>query len=164
MRSLGTILAALCLLQALAGCEPEQKVDENSAEFESWLQDQGLMPLGAAAATVLLRDRTLYGRYAGGEGGWIEYYSNSGVSVFQPMAEQNPKRRLVYFGTWWSEADRTCFSYPQRHLDCYRVYYDGKTIYFVRMEDSGDSPAGSLVVAAEEVKTGNTEKYPFVDN
>ncbi len=162
MHRLAAILTTLALAFALAGCEPEEKIDENSAEFESWLQEQGLAPLKEAQATELLSDRTLYGRYARGEGGWIEYYSSSGVSVFQPNAEQNPKRRLVYFGTWWAEADRTCFSYPERKLDCYRVYHGGDVIYFIRMEDSRDSPAGALVVAAEEIKTGNTEKYPFV--
>ena len=63
-----------------------------------------------------------------------------------------------------AEADRTCFSYPERKLDCYRVYQDSESIYFIRTKDSRDSPAGSLVVAVEEIKAGNTEKYPFVSN
>ena len=164
MPYMSTLLAVLCMGLALAGCEPEEKIDENSAEFEAWLQGKGLMPLDEAQATELLGDRTLYGRYARAEGGWIEFYSSGGVSVFQPDAEQNPKRRLVYFGTWWAEADRTCFSYPERKLDCYRVYHDSESIYFIRAKDSPDNPAGSLVVAAEEIKAGNTEKYPFVAN
>ncbi|MBE9554912.1 MAG: hypothetical protein IMF05_15720 [Proteobacteria bacterium] len=164
MRYMSTMLAVLCLGLALTGCEPEKKVDENSAGFEVWLQENGLIPLDEAQATELLSNRTLYGRYVGVEGGWIEFYSRGGVSVFQPDADQNPKRRLVFFGTWWAETDSTCFSYPERRLDCYRVYQDSKLIYFIRMEDSPDSPAGSLVVAAEEIKEGNTEKYPFVAN
>ncbi len=164
MHYMSAMLAVLCLGLALTGCEPEEKVDENSAEFEVWLQENGLIPLDEEQATELLGDRTLYGRYVGAEGGWIEFYSRGGVSVFQPDAEQNPKRRLVYFGTWWAEADRTCFSYPERKLDCYRVYQDSESIYFIRTKDSRDSPAGSLVVAVEEIKAGNTEKYPFVSN
>ena len=164
MYFVSTALTMLCLGLALAGCEPEEKVDENSAEFEIWLQKQGVAPLGPGEATALLSDSTLNGRYAGAEGGWIEYYSSGGVSVFQPDASQNPKRRLVYFGTWWSEADQTCFSYPERKLDCYRVYHASEAIYFIRTKDSPDSPAGSLVVVAEEIKLGNTEKYPFVAN
>ena len=158
------ILTILGLGLALAGCEPEENIDENSADFEVWLQARGLAPLDEAQATELLSDRTLYGRYAGAEGGWIEYYSEGGVSVFQPDAEQNPKRRLVYFGTWWAEADRTCFSYPKRRLDCYRVYQGLEAIYFIQIKDTRDSPAGSLVVATEEIKVGNAEKYPFVAN
>lgn len=164
MRSMWLILTTFCLGVALAGCEPEKKIDENGAEFEAWLQEQGLSPLDETQATELLSDRTLYGRYVGVEGGWIEYYNSGGVSVFQPDAEQNPKRRLVFFGTWWAEADRTCFSYPERKLDCYRVYHASEAVYFIRTKDSADYPAGSLVVAAEEVKEGNTEKYPFVAN
>ena len=164
MRYMSTMLLTLCLGLALAGCEPEEIVDEGSAEFEVWLQENGLIPLDEAQATELLSNRTLYGRYVGAEGGWIEFYSSGGVSVFQPDAGQNPKRRLVYFGTWWAEAGRTCFSYPERKLDCYRVYQDSKSIYFIRTKDSPDNPAGSLVVAAEEIKEGNTEKYPFVEN
>lgn len=164
MRYMSTILAILCLGLALAGCEPEEIIDESSAEFEEDLKKKGLKPLDEAQATVLFGDKTLYGRYALGEGGWIEYYSSGGVSVFQPDAEQDPKRRLVYFGTWWAEADQTCFSYPERKLDCYRVYHGADTIYFIRIEDTSDYPAGSLVVAAEEIRAGNTEKYPFVAN
>ncbi|MEN8196174.1 MAG: hypothetical protein ABFS30_06635 [Pseudomonadota bacterium] len=164
MRYMSTMLAVLCLGLTLTGCEPQKKVDENSAEFEAWLQKNGLEPLDEVQATELLSDRTLYGRYVGAEGSWIEYYSSGGVSVFQPDAEQNPKRRLVFFGTWWAEADRTCFSYPERKLDCYRVYRSSASIYFIRIKDSPDSPAGSLVVAAKEIKAGNTEKYPFVAN
>lgn len=162
MRYMSAVLMVLFLGLAMAGCEPEEKIDENSAEFETWLQKQGLSPLDEARATELLSGKTLRGRYVGGEGGWIEFYSSGGVSVFQPDAEQNPKRRLVYFGTWWAEADRTCFSYPERKLDCYRVYRGGEEIYFIRTKDSSDSPAGSLAVAAGEIEVGNTEKYPFV--
>jgi hypothetical protein len=164
MRYITAALAVLFLGLALMGCEPEEIVDENSAEFEVWLQKQGLSPLDEAAATKLLSDRTLHGRYAGAEGGWIEYYSSGGVSVFQPDADQNPKRRLVYFGTWWAEADQTCFSYPERKLDCYRLYDGGDSIYFVRTKDTRYHPAGSLAVASREIRTGNTEKYPFVAN
>jgi hypothetical protein len=164
MYYMSPMLAVLFLGLALAGCEPKGKVDENSAEFETWLQGRGLSPLGPADASELLRDRTLEGRYVGGEGGWIEYYSGNGVSVFQPDAGQNPKRRLVYIGTWWSEADQTCFSYPQRKLDCYRIYRASEAIYFIRAKDGPDSPAGSLAVVAEEIKVGNTENYPFVSN
>lgn len=164
MRYMSTMLAALFLGLALAGCEPEEVVDENSAGFEAWLQENGLTPLDEAQATELFSDRTLYGRYGGAEGRWIEFYSKGGVSVFQPDAEQNPKRRLVYFGTWWAEADRTCFSYPERKLDCYRVYQDSTSIYFIRIKAGPGNPVGSLVVVAEEIKAGNTEKYPFVAN
>lgn len=164
MRSMPLILTVFCLGLALAGCEPEEKIAENSAEYEAWLQEQGLSPLDEVQATELLSDRTLYGHYMGAEGSWIEYYSSGGVSVFQPDAEQNPKRRLVFFGTWWAEADRTCFSYPERKLDCYRVYNDSEAIYFIRTIDSPDYPAGSLVIAADEIQEGNTENYPFVAN
>lgn len=156
--------AALALGLVLAGCEPEEAIDENSGEFETWLQTQGLAPLDEAQVTSLLSDTTLYGRYPGGDGGWIEFYSSGGVSVFQPVADQNPKRRIVYFGTWWAEADRACFSYPERVLDCYRVYRGREAIYFVRIKDTGGRPTGSLAVASERIEAGNSENYPFVAN
>ena len=149
---------------ALAACEPEKKIEEGSAEFEAWLQQQGMTPLGAGEATELLSDATLYGRYGGAEGRWVEYYSKGGVSVFQPDADQNPKRRLVYIGTWWAEPDRTCFSYPERKLDCYRVYSGKAGIYFIRIEGGADRPPGSLAVMADAIRAGNTENYPFVAN
>lgn len=164
MRYMSTLLMPLFLGLALAGCEPEEVVDESSAEFEESLQKKGLKLLDEAQATALFGNKTLYGRYVGVEGGWIEYYSSGGVSVFQPDAEQNPKRRLVYFGTWWAEADKTCFSYPERRLDCYRVYHGSDLIYFINTEDTRYHPAGSLAVAAEEIRAGNMEKYPFVEN
>lgn len=164
MRNMPAIATIFCLGVFLAGCEPGEKIDENSGEFETWLLEQGMTPLDQSAAAELLNDRTLYGRYGAGDGRWAEYYSSTGVSVFQPDAEQDPKRRLVYFGTWWAETDRTCFSYPERQLYCYRVYHGNGSVYFIRIEDSSGGPAGSLVVAAEEVKSGNTEKYPFVGN
>jgi len=164
MRTIPLILTIFCLGLFLVGCEPEEKIDENSAEFEAWLLEQGLTPLGQSEASDLLTDRTFYGRYVGGEGNWVEYYSNAGVSVFQPDAKQDPKRRLVYFGTWWAEDDRTCFSYPERQLYCYRVYQKNETVYFIRIEEVSGKPAGSLVVATDEIKVGNTEKYPFVGN
>lgn len=156
------LLVMVCLGLPVAACEPAEKVDENSAEFETWIQEQGLEPLVAARATELFEDMTLYGRYGGGEDRWIEYYSAGGVSVFQPDAGQSRKRRLVYFGTWWAEPDRTCFSYPERKLDCYRVYRDGGTVYFIRIEESRNRPAGSLVALADVMKPGNAENYPFV--
>lgn len=164
MRHTVAILTILGLGISIAGCEQDKKVDETSADFEAWLQDHGLAPLDEQQATQLFSDKTLYGRYTGDQGRWIEYYSRGGVSVFQPMADQDPKRRLVYFGTWWAEADRTCFSYPERKLDCYRIYRDDKAVYFVRIEDNGERPAGSLSAAADRVEQGNTEKYPFVTN
>ena len=97
MRYMSKMLAALFLGLVLAGCEPNEVVDENSAGFEAWLRENGLAPLDEAQATELFSDRTLYGRYGGAEGRWIEFYSKGGVSVFQPDAEQNPKRRLVLF-------------------------------------------------------------------
>lgn len=164
MRYMSAMLAALYLGLVLTGCEPEEVVDEASAAFEEDLKKKGLEPLDEAQATKLLGDRTLYGRYVGVEGSWVEYYSSGGVSVFQPDAKQNPKRRLVYFGTWWAEADQTCFSYPERNLDCYRVYHGGGSIYFINTEDTRYHPAGSLVVVAEDIRTGNTENYPFMAN
>lgn len=164
MPRFAVILTILGLGLTLTGCEPEEKVDESSAEFEAWLQKQGLSPLDEAQATELLSDKTLRGRYVDGEGGWIEYYSSGGISVFQPTADQDPKRRVVYFGTWWSEQDRTCYAYPEKKLDCYRVYRGNEVIYFIRTKDSPGSPAGSMAVAAEEIEVGNTENYPFVAN
>lgn len=155
-------LAALGLGLVLAGCEPEEAIDENSAEFETWLQTQGLAPLNETQITALLSDTTLYGRYAGIEGGWIEFYSSGGVSVFQPVADQNPKRRIVYFGTWWAEAGRACFSYPERVLDCYRVYRGPEAVYFIQLKDGGGRLAGSLMAASERIEPGNSENYPFV--
>jgi hypothetical protein len=165
MRRAVVVLAVLGLGLSLTRCEPAEKVDEKSALFEAWLQDRGLAPLNEAQATEMFSDKTFYGRYGGAEGGWIEYYSRGGVSVFQPAAEQNPKRRIVYFGTWWAETQRTCFSYPEQKLDCYRVYRDDGSVYFVRTEDKGfDRPAGSLSAAANRIEKGNTENYPFVAN
>lgn len=156
------MLATIGLGLLLIGCEPEEKVDENSAAFEASLQGKGLEPLGPADAAALLRDATLYGRYGGAKERWIEYYSGTGVTVFQPYADQSPRRRLVYFGTWWGEEDRTCFSYPEGKLDCYRLYADEAGIYFIRLEGGTTDPPGSLAVVADEIRPGNAEKYPFV--
>jgi len=168
MNRRAAILTPLALIFALAACEPEEKVEESSAEFESWLEKQGLTPLNEAQATALFSGKTLRGRYEdmgnGNPGRWIEFYSSGGVSVFQPTAEQSPKRRLVYFGTWWSESDRTCFSYPEGKFDCYRVYQDSEWIYFIRTLDHPGRPAGSLAVAADRIEEGNTENYPHVTN
>lgn len=164
MGRLAQWLAVLCLGLVLAGCEQEKKVEENSAKFETWLQERGLSPLAAPDATDLLSDVTLYGRYGGAEKRWVEYYSKGGVSVFQPDAEQSRKRRLVYIGTWWTEPDRTCFSYPERKLDCYRLYRDEAGVYFIRIEGDDETPPGSLVAVADEIRAGNTENYPFVAN
>ena len=49
MDKLAAFLTTLGLGLVLLGCEPEQKVDENDAAFESWLQGRGL------AYTVPLR-------------------------------------------------------------------------------------------------------------
>lgn len=156
------LLTVLALGLLLVGCKPETKIDENSAEFEASLQNKGLVPLAPVDTARLLNDVTLYGRYGGVEERWIEYYSDAGVSVFQPDASQSPKRRLVYFGTWWSEGERTCFSYPEGRMDCFRIYADETAIYFVRIEGRPGSPAGSLAVVADEVRQGNVEKYPYV--
>lgn len=157
-------LALICMGLVLAGCEPEKHPDEDGPDFESWLQRRGLAPLNQRETGDLLTGITLYGRFGGGESRWIEYYNRSGVSVFQPDASQNPKRRIVYFGTWWVEEDRTCFSYPAQSLDCYRVYLDRNDVYFVRIEATVSYPAGSLAVVADEVRDGNSENYPFVED
>ncbi len=164
MRHVAQLTAILCLALALAGCKKEQKVKENSAEYEASLNGRGLIQLSAVETEEALSDVTLHGRYGQSERRWIEYYSKGGVSVFQPDAEQNPKRRLVYIGTWWAELDRACFSYPERKLDCYRLYRDEAGLYFVRTEDDPENPAGSLAAIADRAKAGNTEKYPFVTN
>lgn len=164
MRHASRWLAILGLALALTGCKQEAKVEENSAEFEASLQKRGLIQLAAVESEEVLSDVTLYGRYGKSDRRWIEYYSKGGVSVFQPDAGQNPKRRLVYIGTWWAELDRACFSYPERKLDCYRLYRDEAGLYFIRVEDDTENPAGSLAAFADDIKAGNTEKYPFVTN
>lgn len=165
MRRAIVVIAILAVGLSATRSEPPEKVDENSAVFEIWLRDRGLEPLNGAQAIDLLSDKTFYGRYADLEGRWIEYYSRGGVNVFQPKAEQDPKRRVVYFGTWWAEKLRTCFSYPEQNLDCYRLYRDRDEVYFVRTENAGyGRPAGSLSVAADRIEPGNSENYPFVAN
>jgi hypothetical protein len=164
MGSVARLMVVFCLGLLLAGCKEEQKVQENSTEFETMLQERGLIQLSATETEETFSNMTFYGRYGQSERRWIEYYSKGGVSVFQPDAEQNPKRRLVYIGTWWAELDRACFSYPERKLDCYRLYRDDAGLYFIRTEDDPEMPAGSLAAVADEVKAGNMEKYPFVTN
>lgn len=157
-------MAIFCLGLAVAGCKEETKIEEDSAQFEASLQERGLVQLAAVEAEDALSNVTLYGRYGKSDRRWIEYYSKGGVSVFQPDAEDDPKRRLVYIGTWWAELDRTCFSYPERKLDCYRLYRDEAGLYFIRVEDNTENPAGSLAAIADVARAGNTEKYPFVTN
>lgn len=148
----------------LAACEPEGPTDMAGAGFEDALRRAGLAPVTGEAARTLFSDATFYGRYAGAPGGWIEYYSATGVSVFQPDASQSRKRRVVHFGIWWLEEDKVCFSYSDRRPNCFRVYPGEEKVWFVQAADSETTPAGALVVEAQEIHRGNSENYPFVRN
>jgi len=105
-----------------------------------------------AKITTLLKDHTLYGRYAGGQP-WAEYHSPDGRTAYR-------EGDCIYPGHWWIQSGLACFRYDafnQGKPACFRLLKRGERLEFYVQQFDG---SWALNAYTTDRRQGNPDHMP----